>query len=72
MTDEQGPTESPALTHVQRDRLGYARQDLEAAQGADLPQLDQAGLILLIARLCTRLDDILSLVDELSRTDPPD
>lgn len=64
MTKEQGPADDPALTNLQRDRLDFARRDLEDARARDLSDLDAARLILIITRLCSRLDDTLNLVDE--------
>jgi hypothetical protein len=70
MTDEQSPTPAGPLTDLQRARIDYARRDLESARAADLAQFDSAGLILTIERLRTRLDDILSLVDEITTPRP--
>lgn len=61
---EHRPTE--ALTDLQRARIDYANRDLEHARAEDLAQLDPAGLILIITRLVTRLDDTLQLVDEVT------
>jgi hypothetical protein len=72
MTDEQARAATgPALTNIQRDRVGFARRDLEAAQAADLPQQDHAQLILIITRLCTRLGDTLALLTEVAEVEPP-
>jgi len=69
---EQPPTpERPELTALQLARLDYARRDLESARAEDLTQLPADGLILLVARLCTRLDDTLCLVREISPPRPP-
>ncbi|MFC9847810.1 hypothetical protein ACFWFF_01670 [Streptomyces sp. NPDC060223] len=54
------------LTAEQETRLDYARRDLENFRAADLAQLDPAGLILTIARLLTRLDDTLQIVEEIT------
>ncbi|MEU7416666.1 hypothetical protein [Streptomyces antibioticus] len=70
MSDEQGPTQRPALTNLQRDRIDFARRDLEDAQVADLTQQDHASLILLVTRLCTRLDDTLALIGEVIERPP--
>lgn len=43
-----------------------ARRDLDYARSEDLAQLPAAGLILLIERLRGRLDDTLTLVDEIA------
>ncbi|WP_329215349.1 hypothetical protein OG352_06670 [Streptomyces sp. NBC_01485] len=67
MTDEQSdPTPALALTNLQRDRVNFARCDLEAARTEDLGQLPPAGLIFLVERMRGRLGDILDLVDELA------
>jgi hypothetical protein len=47
-------------------RIDYARRDLEYARAEDLAQIDAAGLILIIERLRTRLDDMLQLVSEVT------
>ncbi|MFI2761442.1 hypothetical protein ACH5A3_21610 [Streptomyces echinatus] len=65
MTDESRPHPGP-LTDLHRARIDYARRDLEYARAEDLAQLHAAGLILIIERLRTRLDDILALVDEVT------
>lgn len=72
MTDEQ-PLATPALalTQLQQARVDYARTDLESARTADLTQPDAAKLILIVTRLCTRLDDILTLIDEVCDSGPP-
>ncbi len=66
MTDEPPGTHPGTLTDLQRARIDYARRDLEYARAEDLAQLPAAGLILIIERLRTRLDDTLSLVDEIT------
>ena len=61
------PDEQPhLLTDLQRARIDYARRDLEYARAEDLAQLDDSGLVLIIERLRTRLDDMLQLVDEIA------
>lgn len=65
MTDESRETPG-ALTDVQRSRIDFARRDLDYARSEDLAQLPTAGLILLIERLRTRLDDTLQLIDEVA------
>lgn len=55
------------LTNFQASRLDFARLDLEAARAQDLGQLDAAKLILVIERLRGRLDDMINLVDEVTR-----
>lgn len=65
MTDEQ-PTPTRALTDIQRDRIDYARRDLDSARAENLAQLDDAGLILMVERLRGRLGDVLDLVDEVT------
>ncbi|WP_327671799.1 MULTISPECIES: hypothetical protein [unclassified Streptomyces] len=66
MPDEQSRTDadSPSLSPVQKARIDFARRDLEFARAEDLGQIPAGGLILMIERLRTRLDDILRLVDE--------
>ncbi|MGW0495027.1 hypothetical protein ACWD0Z_06190 [Streptomyces sp. NPDC003007] len=64
MHDEQSRETPGALTDVQRARIDFARRDLDYARSEDLAQLPTAGLILLIERLRTRLDDTLQLIDE--------
>jgi hypothetical protein len=56
----------PPLTAMQRDRLDFARRDLENFRDADLTQVDAAGLVLILARLLTRLDDTLRVVGEVT------
>ncbi|KMS75654.1 hypothetical protein ACH49_21350 [Streptomyces leeuwenhoekii] len=69
MTDESRLTLGP-LTDSQRARVDYARRDLETARAADLALLEQGGLILLVERLRIRLDDMLSLVQEVTAENP--
>ncbi|KUN03127.1 hypothetical protein AQI95_24520 [Streptomyces yokosukanensis] len=64
MTDEQSRPHPGPLTDLQRARIDFARRDLEYTRAEDLAQLDAAGLILMIERLRTRLDDMLQLIDE--------
>lgn len=66
MTDEQSRETQGVLTDVQRSRVDFARRDLDYARSEDLAQLPTAGLILLIERLRTRLDDTLQLIDEVT------
>lgn len=66
MTDEQSRPPAGPLTALQRDRIDFARRDLENARATDLAQLDAAGLILIVERLRGRLGDILDLTAELS------
>ncbi|MDO0938471.1 hypothetical protein QQY66_44630 [Streptomyces sp. DG2A-72] len=70
MTDEKPHPHVGPLTDSQRTRIEFARRDFESARAADLSQLDAAGLILLVERLRTRLDDVLNLTDELT-AEPP-
>ncbi|MFE9921546.1 hypothetical protein ACFYQA_08180 [Streptomyces sp. NPDC005774] len=58
------------LTEAQAARRDYARRDLDSARAADLAQLPADGLILLVERLRTRLDDTLNLVDEVTNSPP--
>ncbi len=46
-------------------RVEYAKRDLEATRVTELADLNPAGLILLVERLRTRLDDMLQLIDEI-------
>jgi hypothetical protein len=57
--------ERPELTPLQRDRLDFARRDLGNARATDLSELPPAGLILLLSTVTRRLDDCLSVFDEL-------
>ncbi|MHB9857592.1 hypothetical protein [Streptomyces sp. YIM S03343] len=66
MTDEPSPT--GPLTSTQRTRIDCARRDYEQARAEDLGRLSDAALILLVARILTRLGDALDLIDEI--TDP--
>ena len=66
MTDEQSRPLTGPLTDLQRARIDYAGRDLEYTRAEDLAQLDAAGLILMIERLRSRLDDMLCLVGEVT------
>lgn len=66
MTAEQPPPHRRALTESQQTRREFGRRDYETARAADLAQLPEAGLILMIERLRGRLGDALDLVDELA------
>lgn len=66
MTDEPSHPPAGPLTDTQLARIDFARRDLEYARAEDLAQLDDAGLILVIEKLRGRLDDILTLVDEVT------
>jgi hypothetical protein len=71
MTDEQASIDTRVtLTDLQQSRVDFARCDLEAARALDLGRLDAASLILVIEKLRGRLDDVLTLVDEVC--EPPD
>jgi hypothetical protein len=65
MHEQQPASGRPTLTDMQRDRRDFVRRDLGNARGAELSDLPESGLILLISNLIRRLDDCLSLVDEL-------
>lgn len=67
MTDEPSQPHPGPLTGLQRARIDYARRDLEYARAEDLAQLEAAGLILVIERLRSRLDDMLCLVDDMTQ-----
>lgn len=64
MPREQPGQPPSALTPEQAARVDYARRDLESARAQMLEVVPPAGLVLLVARLLTRLDDVLLLVDE--------
>jgi hypothetical protein len=66
MTDEQSSPLLGTLTDTQKARVDYARRDLDAARAEDLAQLSPDGLILLIERLRTRLDDALAILEEVA------
>lgn len=66
MTDEPSRNTPGRLTSSQRTRVDFARNDLETARSEDLAQLEAARLILVIERLRGRLDDMLTLVDEVT------
>lgn len=71
MTDEQAHTApGHALSHLQRDRITFARRDFEAARAEDLARLPRAHLILLVERMRGRLGDTLDLVDEICDSPP--
>jgi hypothetical protein len=63
---EQSTPAPDNLTPGQADRLDYARRDLATARAHTLEQIPPAGLILLVTRLLTRLDDMLLLVEEVA------
>jgi hypothetical protein len=65
MTDEPSHPHT-ALSDSHRVRIDFARRELEAARAADLAQMAPAGLIFQIERLRARLDDMLSLVEEVT------
>ncbi|MET7321540.1 hypothetical protein [Streptomyces sp. NPDC005549] len=65
MTDEQ-PNPPRALTDIQRDRIDFARRDLDSARAENLEHLEAAGLILMVERLRGRLGDALDLIEEIT------
>lgn len=72
MTNEQPRTATgAALTDLQRDRIAYARRDLDDARTADLTQMPAPAVILLLEKLRRRLDDTLRVVDEITAASPP-
>lgn len=72
MTDEQPRIATgAALTSLQRDRVGFARHDYEAARAEDLARLPRAHLILLVERIRGRLGDALDLIDEVTDVGVP-
>jgi len=63
---EQDPRQGrPHLDDMQKARLDYARRDLANFRAVDLAELEAPGLTLIVARLLTRLDDSLQVVDEI-------
>ncbi|WCN06086.1 hypothetical protein [Streptomyces sp. M92] len=64
MTDEQS-LPAGTLTDLQRTRIDFARRELDSARAEDLAQLPADGLILMVERLRSRLDDVLGLLDEI-------
>lgn len=71
MSDEQTQADPhTTLSPSQAARVDFARRDLESARAADLTQLPPAGLILVVERLRTRLDDMLTLVNETTKPQP--
>ena len=66
MTDET-PSIPGLLTDQQQTRVDYALFDLEQARAEDLTRLSPDGLILLVERLRTRLDDVLAILKETNR-----
>lgn len=66
MNHEQARATPGRLTTSQQARVDFARRDLAKARAADLDDLDEAGLILLVERLRGRLHDALQVIDEVS------
>ncbi|MEV3857706.1 hypothetical protein AB0J38_25700 [Streptomyces sp. NPDC050095] len=66
LTPERATPAPNKLTPEQAARLDYARRDMDAARAHELEQIPSAGLILLVTRLLTRLDDMLLLVEEVA------
>ena len=64
MTDEQPHSSAGPLTDLHKARIDFARRDLEAARSTDLSATPPASLMLLITRLCTRLEDMIALHGE--------
>lgn len=67
---ETDPADDPSeccLSRPQRTRLDLAAEDLARARRTDLATLDPASLVLLVERLRGSLDDVVRLVDELTR-----
>lgn len=67
MTEQPNSAQGRPLTPTQATRRDFARNDLESVRTGDLAQMQPAGLILIIERLRGRLDDMLHLVDEVTR-----
>ncbi|MFF9690210.1 hypothetical protein [Streptomyces sp. NPDC014623] len=61
------PPDPTELTAAQRAAVDFARQDLAEARSADLAALGEAGLILMVERLRGRLDEVLTVVDEIAK-----
>lgn len=57
------------MSQSQQSRVAFARDALDEARRADLGAMSPSALILLVERLRGRLDDTLTLVDEV--TQPP-
>ncbi|WP_405615248.1 hypothetical protein [Streptomyces sp. NBC_01508] len=51
------------LTDAQSIAVEFAREDLNAARAANLAELSDASLILMVERLRGRLDDMLRLIE---------
>ncbi|MFE9296295.1 hypothetical protein [Streptomyces niveus] len=51
------------LTDMQSLAVEFAREDLNAARAANLAELSDASLILMVERLRGRLDDMLRLIE---------
>ncbi|MFI1562221.1 hypothetical protein ACH4ZX_04005 [Streptomyces sp. NPDC020490] len=66
MTHEHSSALTDRLTDIQRTRVTFAHRDLDFARTAELTNLDQAALILLVERLRGRLDDALQVIDEIA------
>lgn len=65
--NEQSPDDGrPELDDMQKARLDYARRDLANFRAVDHTALDAPGLMLIVTRLLTRLDDTLQVVDEIT------
>lgn len=55
------------LAPSQATAVEFARRDLDRARAEDLGALGAAGLVLLVERLRFRLDEVLRVVDEMTR-----
>lgn len=56
----------PPLTDAQRSRVEFARLDLARARTTNLAELPAPHLILLVERLRSRLDDALTLIEDIT------
>lgn len=54
------------LTTTQQSRVDFARRELDEARAADLASMPASALIMQVERLRGRLDDLITLVDELT------
>ncbi|MER7838447.1 hypothetical protein ABTY98_21795 [Streptomyces sp. NPDC096040] len=66
MPDSHSEGVEGPLTPLQRTRVDFARAELLRIRETDLPELDEAHLILLVERLRGRLDDVLTVLDEMA------
>lgn len=60
------PPDPTPLTAAQRVVVEFAEKDLAEARAADLAALGEPGLILTVERLRGHLDEVLSILGEIS------